>query len=145
MIRRPPGSTRTDTLFPYTTLFRSPLVATTGGAVPEVVGPDGETSMLVPPGDSDALAARIKAALDDPEGSRAIGRAGRERVQANWSWRHTAERPVAQYRIRLGQIPPPPRGIHQCSPPTTRASAFSPGRPSSPPAAAPVPPPSHPP
>src|SRR3546814_15381214 len=27
MIRRPPRSTRTDTLFPYTTLFRSPLVA----------------------------------------------------------------------------------------------------------------------
>src|SRR3546814_16919114 len=25
MIRRPPGSTRTDTLFPYTTLFRSQL------------------------------------------------------------------------------------------------------------------------
>src|SRR3546814_2908223 len=27
MIRRPPRSTRTDTLFPYTTLFRSPMVA----------------------------------------------------------------------------------------------------------------------
>src|SRR3546814_9350691 len=27
MIRRPPRSTRTDTLFPYTTLFRSPLAA----------------------------------------------------------------------------------------------------------------------
>src|SRR3546814_10508632 len=27
MIRRPPGSKRTDTLFPYTTLFRSLLVA----------------------------------------------------------------------------------------------------------------------
>src|SRR3546814_10798550 len=27
MIRRPPRSTRTDTLFPYTTLFRSPLFA----------------------------------------------------------------------------------------------------------------------
>src|SRR3546814_21002149 len=26
MIRRPPGSTRTDTLFPYTTLFRSALL-----------------------------------------------------------------------------------------------------------------------
>src|SRR3546814_13921002 len=26
MVRRPPRSTRTDTLFPYTTLFRSPLV-----------------------------------------------------------------------------------------------------------------------
>src|SRR3546814_6290879 len=27
MIRRPPRSTRTDTLFPYTTLFRSPVEA----------------------------------------------------------------------------------------------------------------------
>src|SRR3546814_1722741 len=26
MIRRPPRSTRTDTLFPYTTLFRSPVI-----------------------------------------------------------------------------------------------------------------------
>src|SRR3546814_9579999 len=32
MIRRPPRSTRTDTLFPYTTLFRS-LAATAGGQV----------------------------------------------------------------------------------------------------------------
>src|SRR3546814_18091107 len=31
MIRRPPRSTRTDTLFPYTTLFRSPLAARMGG------------------------------------------------------------------------------------------------------------------
>src|SRR3546814_11261429 len=29
MIRRPPRSTRTDTLFPYTTLFRSPEVRST--------------------------------------------------------------------------------------------------------------------
>src|SRR3546814_19340474 len=29
MIRRPPRSTRTDTLFPYTTLFRSGLIAET--------------------------------------------------------------------------------------------------------------------
>ena len=33
-----------------------PLVATTGGALPEVVGTDGETGLLVPPGDADALA-----------------------------------------------------------------------------------------
>src|SRR3546814_2483509 len=32
MIRRPPRSTRTDTLFPYTTLFRSgPIGGRTGG------------------------------------------------------------------------------------------------------------------
>src|SRR3546814_5186587 len=30
MIRRPPRSTRTDTLFPYTTLFRSPGIAVSG-------------------------------------------------------------------------------------------------------------------
>src|SRR3546814_15542237 len=32
MIRRPPRSTRTDTLFPYTTLFRSVLWSKTDGA-----------------------------------------------------------------------------------------------------------------
>ncbi|MYV66302.1 glycosyltransferase, partial [Streptomyces sp. SID2131] len=35
----------------------TPLVATTGGAIPEVAGPDGETCLAVPPGDADALAA----------------------------------------------------------------------------------------
>src|SRR3546814_13465087 len=39
MIRRPPISTRTDTLFPYTTLFRS-ATARAGGQV--VVGDDAE-------------------------------------------------------------------------------------------------------
>src|SRR3546814_11311913 len=38
MIRRPPRSTRTDTLFPYTTLFRS-----TGGTFTAAY-PDGKTS-----------------------------------------------------------------------------------------------------
>ena len=84
-----------------------PLVATTGGAVPEVVGNDGETAMLVEPGNSDALATAIGTALDRPDWARAIGLAGRQRVKDNWSWRHTAERTVEQYRIRLGQIPDP--------------------------------------
>src|SRR3546814_5119031 len=37
MIRRPPRSTRTDTLFPYTTLFRSRLDGVAAGVVPAVV------------------------------------------------------------------------------------------------------------
>src|SRR3546814_17423207 len=37
MIRRPPRSTRTDTLFPYTTLFRSPLERAEREAVAPVV------------------------------------------------------------------------------------------------------------
>src|SRR3546814_15557471 len=38
MIRRPPRSTRTDTLFPYTTLFRSPQAAFYSYAYPEPPG-----------------------------------------------------------------------------------------------------------
>src|SRR3546814_12355141 len=45
MIRRPPRSTRTDTLFPYTTLFRSSLPAFLGGRAAKADGrchrPDG--------------------------------------------------------------------------------------------------------
>src|SRR3546814_12542394 len=37
MIRRPPRSTRTDTLFPYTTLFRSPQACMTSLSMPSPV------------------------------------------------------------------------------------------------------------
>src|SRR3546814_16692695 len=45
MIRRPPRSTRTDTLFPYTTLFRSIRK-----------GPNGEFQLMPKPTDSRGLA-----------------------------------------------------------------------------------------
>src|SRR3546814_7346887 len=41
MIRRPPRSTRTDTLFPYTTLFRSGLERGDDDAVPHAVSAEG--------------------------------------------------------------------------------------------------------
>ena len=78
-----------------------PLVATTGGAIPEVVGADGVTAFSVPPGDSGALAAKIAYVMDNPEVATKVGRAGRQRVIDHWSWRHTAERTVEQYRARL--------------------------------------------
>lgn len=80
-----------------------PLVATTGGALKEVVGPDGETAFTCPPGDATALAARITVAMDDPDLAAKVGAAGRQRVIDNWTWRHTAEKTVEQYRIRLAQ------------------------------------------
>jgi glycosyltransferase involved in cell wall biosynthesis len=80
-----------------------PLVATTGGAVPEVVGPDNETAFLVPPGDGEALAHKIGYVLDHPRIAAKVGRAGRQRVMDHWSWRHTAEKTVEQYRARLEQ------------------------------------------
>src|SRR3546814_6691634 len=58
MIRRPPRSTRTDTLFPYTTLFRSPDPEW-GQAVVAVVVPTDPTS----PPSLEALRSHAKAEL----------------------------------------------------------------------------------
>ena len=82
-----------------------PLVSTTGGALPEVVGRDNETAFLVTPGDSEALAARIRTALDDPELRAKVGAQGRQRVIDNWSWKHTALKTVEQYRALLAESP----------------------------------------
>jgi glycosyltransferase involved in cell wall biosynthesis len=74
------------------------LVATTGGALPEVTGRDGDTVLSCPPGDVDALAATIRRGLDDGELRTRVGNAGRQRVLERWSWRHCAELTVEQYR-----------------------------------------------
>jgi glycosyltransferase involved in cell wall biosynthesis len=79
-----------------------PLVATTGGALPEVVGADGETAITVPPGDADALAAGVLAVLGRPELRSTMGAAGRARVQRRYTWRITAERTVEHYRALVG-------------------------------------------
>ena len=81
----------------------TPLVATTGGALPEVCGTHNETCLFVPPGDSEALAAMISTALGDSALRERIGAAGRERVVNHWSWKHTALRTVEQYRALLDE------------------------------------------
>jgi glycosyltransferase involved in cell wall biosynthesis len=81
----------------------TPLVGTTGGAVPEVIGTDGDTAMVVPPGDSEALAAKIRWGLEQDDLRGTIGTRGRQRIIDRWSWEHTAVKTVEQYRIRLGQ------------------------------------------
>jgi glycosyltransferase involved in cell wall biosynthesis len=78
-----------------------PLVATTGGAVPEVVGRDGETGLLVPPGDPAALADGILRALADADLRARIGAAGRDRALTRFTWRQTAIGTVEQWRLLL--------------------------------------------
>jgi glycosyltransferase involved in cell wall biosynthesis len=72
-----------------------PVVSTSGGALPEVVGDAG---ILVPPADSDALRRAIVGLLDDPERRRRMGEAGLERVVNSLTWRHAAEKTVSVYR-----------------------------------------------
>jgi len=79
----------------------TPLVATTGGAIPEVAGPDGETCLAVPPGDAGALAAALGRLLDDPELRARIGAAGRDRVLARFTWERAAELTVERYRAAI--------------------------------------------
>ncbi|OKK02108.1 glycosyltransferase family 4 protein [Streptomyces sp. CB02400] len=76
----------------------TPLVATTGGAIPEVAGRDGETCLAVPPGDAGALAAALTRLLGDPELRARLGAAGRERVLRHFTWARAAQGTVARYR-----------------------------------------------
>jgi glycosyltransferase involved in cell wall biosynthesis len=68
-----------------------PLVATTGGAIPEVVGQDGASALLVSPNDPDALASAILKVLDSPGLRESLSRAGRERVLSLYTWRECAK------------------------------------------------------
>lgn len=78
-----------------------PLVATTGGALPEVVGTDGETALTVPPGDPSALASRMLTLVADADLRARIGDAGRRRVLERFTWRKTAEGTVDNWRALL--------------------------------------------
>jgi glycosyltransferase involved in cell wall biosynthesis len=78
-----------------------PLVATTGGALPEVIGTDGETGLLVPPGDPSSLAVALGRILDDPDLAGRLSDAGRRRVLEHFTWRACAEATVQQYRWAL--------------------------------------------
>ncbi|GHJ37950.1 glycosyltransferase family 4 protein [Streptomyces sp. TS71-3] len=76
----------------------TPLVATTGGAIPEVAGPDGETCLAVPPGDAKALAAALGRLLADGELRARLGAAGRARVLDRFTWARAAQGTAERYR-----------------------------------------------
>ena len=82
-----------------------PLIATTGGALPEVVGPDGDAARTVAPGDADALARIILELLDDPDQRARLGAAGRDRARTRFTWAACADGLVDAYRALLDAYP----------------------------------------
>src|SRR3546814_1996847 len=76
MIRRPPGSTRTDTLFPYTTLFRSGGGGGGGIDITDILGQFEQAPASVDEAD-EPLVEEMSLALDD--------------IQAFRSEEHTSE------------------------------------------------------
>ncbi len=69
----------------------APVVASAVGGIVEIVV-DGETGLLVPPGDPAALARAVRALLADPGRARALGEAGRRRAEERFSWASIASR-----------------------------------------------------
>lgn len=65
-----------------------PVVATRGGGVTEIVR-DGETGLLVPPGDASALAAAIGCVLSQPALAERLAQKGREDVSQRFSMEET--------------------------------------------------------
>src|SRR3546814_18906577 len=119
MIRRPPRSTRTDTLFPYATLFRSLGEQAEALAVPpqyleEIAAPAAEHDQMaregiVPqrfldlPGQAVEALAHVDLAVRQPHPDTAQDRAHR-----CLSARTTCARPVASTRgLKRPRVPPP--------------------------------------
>ncbi|WP_134765910.1 glycosyltransferase family 4 protein [Nocardioides sp. 1609] len=75
----------------------TPLVVSRAGAIPEVVGADGDCADLVTPGDVEELKQAVGALLDDPERRDRMGAAGRRRVEELFSWRAVAVKVAQAY------------------------------------------------
>ena len=76
----------------------TPLVTTTGGALPEVVG---DAALQVAPGDVGALAGGIETVLASPDVAAALAAKGRSRVLESFTWDAAARSTAEVYRETL--------------------------------------------
>lgn len=65
--------------------YGRPVIASAVGGIPDIVR-DGQTGLLVPPGDAEALAAAVERYIDDPALATALAEAGRRHVEQRFSW-----------------------------------------------------------
>ena len=72
-----------------------PVIATNGGALPEVVGDAG---IQVPTADAGAIADAITYLLENPESARQLGLAGRQRILEKFCWNVAAREMTNYYR-----------------------------------------------
>lgn len=82
----------------------TPIVASRAGALPEVVGADGECARLVAPGDVDDLTKVLGQLLDSPLELRRLGAAGRRRAVEVFSWESVAAQTVTVYEQSMNRI-----------------------------------------
>jgi glycosyltransferase involved in cell wall biosynthesis len=77
-----------------------PVVASAVGGLLDLVV-DGETGLLVPPGDVAALRAALESLLGDEALRRRLGEAARERVRTHFSWPSVTDATLAAYEEAL--------------------------------------------
>ena len=58
---------------------------------------DGQTGLLVPPGEPEPLAVALNALISDPDRAAAMGRAGRKRAVTEFGWAAIAAQTAALY------------------------------------------------
>ena len=73
----------------------TPVIATTGGALPEVVGDAG---MLVPPANAGALAAAVRQLLNDRQAQQRMSEVGKRRVREQFNWEQAARKTLEVYQ-----------------------------------------------
>ncbi|MCJ7654323.1 MAG: glycosyltransferase family 4 protein [Dehalococcoidia bacterium] len=73
----------------------TPVISTTAGALPEIVGDAG---ILVPPADTGALVEAIASLLDNPDRRRHLGEIGHRRVMQMFDWKNTAKHTADVYK-----------------------------------------------
>lgn len=79
-----------------------PVIATTAGALPEVIGDSG-AGRFVPPADAGAIAAAIRELLSDADARRTMGEHARRRVLESFTWANTAQLTVHEYRKAIAR------------------------------------------
>lgn len=86
----------------------TPIVASRAGALPEVLGPDGECADLVAPGDVSELTHALDRLLSSPERRHWLGTAGRRRALDVFSWESVAAQTVRVYEQAIART-----GLHR--------------------------------
>jgi glycosyltransferase involved in cell wall biosynthesis len=77
-----------------------PVISSAVGGVPEIIE-DAVSGLLVPPGDVAALVLAIRRLLHDPHQRAQIGKAGRQRVEQQFTIAHCAQRLAEVYGVAL--------------------------------------------
>lgn len=78
-----------------------PVIASRVGGIPEVLE-DGNTGILVEPGNPEALASALLALIENPETRARFGQAGRSFVMERYSWDSCVDRVLDIYEMLLG-------------------------------------------